>query len=99
MRVRPTGYRLRDSWLRSWIIEGSPDGEHWTEIDREAETDILNGNHQGWKEAAFTIKKPMKCRCLRLTQIGKNHSGHDVLAFSRFELYGVIKLCSSKYIL
>jgi hypothetical protein len=40
MRVRLTGYRLASTLLKSWVIDGSLDGENWTEIDRQ--TDLLH---------------------------------------------------------
>jgi hypothetical protein len=31
MRVCPTHYTITAPWLKSWVVEGSLDGESWTE--------------------------------------------------------------------
>jgi hypothetical protein len=33
--VRPTRSTLKAWWLKLWVVEGSLDGESWTEIDRQ----------------------------------------------------------------
>jgi hypothetical protein len=33
IRVWPTHYTIRGYYLKSWVLEGSLDGENWTEID------------------------------------------------------------------
>jgi uncharacterized coiled-coil protein SlyX len=68
-RVRLTYYTLTAGRLKSWVIEGSLDGENWAEMDRQTHNDDFKrgGN------ASFAVSKSMDCRFIRLTQIGKNH--------------------------
>jgi hypothetical protein len=35
MRVRPTHYTIKAIYLKSWVVEGSLDGESWAEIDQQ----------------------------------------------------------------
>jgi hypothetical protein len=39
MRVRLTHYTIWTSYLNSWVVEGSLDGESWTVIDRKTNQD------------------------------------------------------------
>jgi hypothetical protein len=70
MRVRPTHYTLKGAWLKSWVVEGSVDGESWTEIDRQ--TDRWDFS-EGWATASFTVPKPGEFRFVRLTQTDTRH--------------------------
>jgi hypothetical protein len=38
LRIGPTYYTIVNGMMRSWVIEGSVDGEKWTEMDRQTET-------------------------------------------------------------
>jgi chaperonin cofactor prefoldin len=85
MRVRPTHYTIKNSSLNSWVIEGSLDGENWTEIDRQTK------NSQLMKEpftASFAVSKSEECRFIRLTQTDKNQHGRCDLAIRIFEFFG-----------
>jgi hypothetical protein len=63
MRVRPTHYTIWAAWLKSWVVEGSLDGESWTEIDRQT-------NNQDF---SFAVSNPAGCRFIRLTQTDGPH--------------------------
>jgi hypothetical protein len=78
MRVRLAHYTIRTGWLKSWVVEGSLDGENWTEIDRKTDNQDLKyaGNN---KAVSFTVSKPVESRFIRLTQTGKDHNGNDYL--------------------
>jgi hypothetical protein len=39
MRVRPIHYTIRAAVLKSWVVEGSLDGESWTELDRQTDNE------------------------------------------------------------
>jgi archaellum component FlaC len=41
IRVRPTHYTITGYSLKSWVVEGSLDGECWTEMDRQTDTEEL----------------------------------------------------------
>jgi hypothetical protein len=90
MRVRPTHYSIRSGrWanLKSWVVVGSLDGEHWNEIDRRLENEELN---EYCVVRPFPVSKPIDCRFVKLTQLGKNHGGFDYLVLSFFELFGAL---------
>jgi hypothetical protein len=94
MRVEATHYTIRSShWEeksihpQSWIIEGSMDGKKWMELDRRTKSNHLNGSSL---VASFTMAKVVEARFIRLSQIGKNHSESDVLAFAAFEIFGLL---------
>jgi hypothetical protein len=88
MRVRPTHYTIRTFGLKSWVVEGSLDGEAWTEIDRE--TDNVDFNRWG-KTTSFAVSNSAECRFIRLTQTGKGHDGYDILSIRAFEVFGTLR--------
>jgi hypothetical protein len=76
MRIRPTHYTMMATSPKSWVVEGSLDGTHWTEIDRQTD----NKDFEKFREmASFPISRPVECRFIRLSQTGKNHQGKDCL--------------------
>lgn len=96
MKVSVTKYVLQSPkitvnkyfFLRSWVIEVSYDGDLWDEIDRQENTDVLNGSE---KVAVFTAKphdEPIQY--VRLRQIGPNHyaANNKKLTLGRIEIYG-----------
>jgi hypothetical protein len=68
---------------RSWVLEGSPNGENWTEIDRRTNLPDLNGPQN---IGTFTISRPAEWRFVRLTQTQPNHAKNNVFAFLYFDL-------------
>jgi hypothetical protein len=84
MRVQPTHYTIGAGLLKSWVVEGSLDGERWTEIDRKRD----NEDFKKWNTASFTVSKPAEWRFIRLTQTDKNHSGDNVLRLCAVEFFG-----------
>jgi hypothetical protein len=86
-RVRPTGYEVYTKFLRSWVIEGSLDGENWTELDRQ--TNNMDCKEQ-WTYASFPISDPVECRFVRLTQTGTNHAGANWLNVGDIEVFGTL---------
>jgi hypothetical protein len=87
MRVRPTHYTIESYCLKSWVVEGSLDGENWTEIDRRTDNNdfraVLN-------RASFAVEDSAECRFIRLTQTGKNHFGNEFLLIWAFEFFGTL---------
>jgi hypothetical protein len=86
MRVCPTHYTIRAGYLKSWVFEGSVDGESWTEIDRKTN----NRDFKSWNSAPFTVSTPAECRFIRLTQTDKNRNGDHILWLSRVEFFGIL---------
>jgi hypothetical protein len=87
MRVRPTHYTIQALYLKSWVVEGSLDGENWKEIDRQTD------NHDFMDEygtASFTVLKPVESRFIRLTQTDTRHYGGDQLELAAVEFFGTL---------
>jgi hypothetical protein len=87
MRARPTHYAIRGEALKSWIVEGSLDGENWTKIDRQTDNQDFK---EHWNTVSFTVSKPVKSRFIRLTQTDKRHDGIDYLFLLAVEFFGTL---------
>jgi hypothetical protein len=89
--IRPTHYTIRsskDNYPKSWVFEGSTNGEDWTKLDQKKNDSHLK---EDFAVHTFEVKSPFECRFLRLTQTGKNHSDSHVLAFSSLEIFGGLR--------
>jgi hypothetical protein len=93
LRIVPSHYSLRSFTSRtnnhpkSWVIEVSDTGDPnaWTVVDAQDNSPSLNGADL---IASFPILCPRSCRFIRIRQTGPNHSGHNYLLFSAFEIFG-----------
>jgi hypothetical protein len=94
-RIKPTHYSIRSRhdgnddnvYLRSWVIEGSIDGQTWRQLDRrEDDFTLKSGN----KIQVFEVHLSTDCRLVRLHQTGPNHYSRpdNCLVVSGFELFG-----------
>lgn len=94
--VTPTSYSIRSYWnsngpggchLKSWVLEGSKDGESWTVLDQRENNSELNDKNV---TRNFTISSNLgECfRFIRLRQTGKSHEGKNYIMISSFELFG-----------
>jgi hypothetical protein len=83
-RVIAIRYSIRSELLRSWILEGSDDGNRWRQIDVQYNCQDLEGG----KSRLFEIEKPKDWKLIRLRQIGMNLQNSNVLEFRGFEIYG-----------
>jgi hypothetical protein len=70
MRVSPIHYTIRSAYLKSWVLEGSLDGNSWTELSRQTDNDKFR---EGWKTASFAAPDAPESRFIRLTQTDKNY--------------------------
>jgi hypothetical protein len=89
--VRPTHYTIQSAGcyqLKSWLIEGSMDGESWTELDRRKNDSHLKAN---FAIHSFDVKSLLECRFLRLTQTGKNDDDTNNLSFCSLEIFGSLR--------
>jgi hypothetical protein len=95
-RVNLSHYTIRsryngsenDFYLRSWVIEGSVDGNTWTEIDRREDDHSLNFKNPVRLFAVDSVSGEF--RHVRLRQTGPNQyssSDHRII-ISGFELFG-----------
>jgi hypothetical protein len=87
-RVLLTHYTIRCWLLKSWIVEGSGDGDRWTEIDRRTDTLDFKGNTR--QTASFAVSKPIECRFIRLTTTDKRHDGNLRLVLAAVEFFGTL---------
>jgi hypothetical protein len=88
VRIEPTHYTIwSDSGLQSWAVEGSDDGDSWTEIDRRENNSDLNGE---WALKTFAISQSESFERIRLRQTGPNHDGDNYLQFSAFKVFGAV---------
>ncbi|CAB3409028.1 unnamed protein product [Caenorhabditis bovis] len=96
VHVIPTAYSLRHargygrSALRSWMIQGSKDKTVWELIHAHKDDQSLGepGSTATWH---FADENRPAYRYIRLSQNGKNASGHTYyISLSGFEIYGEI---------
>jgi hypothetical protein len=94
MRINLTHYSIRTrrdanaNHIRSWILEGSIDGQSWIEFDhRENDTSL---NSQG-AIVTFGISSSPDCRYIRVRQLGKSSSGDDHLVMNAMEFFGKVR--------
>jgi hypothetical protein len=85
-RVRLTQYTIKGPNLRSWVLEGSLDGEIWTEIDRQ--TDYVDFARAPM--ASFASASVAEFRFIRITQTDRRHDGHDFLSLRAVEFFGTL---------
>jgi hypothetical protein len=92
MRVRLTHYTIWTCQLKSWAVEGSLDGESWTEIDRQTCNRDFRSNVWESKRDSFAVSNPPECRFIWLTQTDKNHwtPPDDQLGLAAVEFFGTL---------
>jgi hypothetical protein len=90
--VVPKAYSLTSARTRgwheliNWVVEGSNDGENWTELDRHEQSKDLLGPRT---TATFQIDGNKEAfNFIQLRQIGKNATGYDYLSLEAFEIFG-----------
>jgi hypothetical protein len=90
--IAPTHYTIRTNnrgpggpHMKSWLVETSEDGESWREVDREENSNQLNGP---FFTGTFAIAGGGDCRFIRLVNISRNHIGNDILFIAAWEIFG-----------
>jgi hypothetical protein len=89
IRVRLTHIALRREGLKSWVIDSSLDGENWTEIDRQTNSQNSKGEENPYI-SSFAVSKSIECCFIRLGHTGENHYGGNILALWAFEVFGTL---------
>jgi hypothetical protein len=84
LRVRPTHYTIL-AYLKYWIVEGSIDGEHWREIDRQTEIDV-----NGVRSTSVAVSDDSQFRFIRFTQLRQNVRWNNLLPIDGFEVFGTL---------
>ena len=86
--LKTYNYVAGGNHLRSWVIEGSSNGNDWLELDRRHGLNDLNDRY---KVKNFSCKNPGAFRYIRLKQIGKSHCDSYNLALTNIEFFGILK--------
>jgi hypothetical protein len=95
MKVVVTHYSIRSRFnglnnnLKSWVIEVSLDGEHWTVADRRNDQTGLCAQNV---VRSFPVSKQSVGPYVRLCQNGPNNAGSFDTMISGFELFGGLML-------
>jgi hypothetical protein len=84
MRVHLTDYTFGKSALLSWVVEGSVDGETWTEMDRRP-----GKTGPRSRLGPFAVSNPVEGRFIRLTQ-ERNDIGDYDLILGAVEFFGTL---------
>ncbi|KAK8894966.1 hypothetical protein M9Y10_023408 [Tritrichomonas musculus] len=95
LRIKPSAYSLRSAHfmpcvvehLKSWVLEGSSDAKNWSELDRQKNTQDLNGD---FKFKTWQCKELDSFRYIRLRQTSKNHHNSHFLFLNNIELFGTL---------
>jgi hypothetical protein len=88
MQITPTHYTLlpSDLWRpKSWIVEGSLDGESWTELDR-----YVDFPDSGHRIGTFAVTNSAPCRFVRLTQLSRDHGRKHCISIVAVEFFGTL---------
>jgi hypothetical protein len=78
-------YDFKNSFLCSWVVEGSDDGSRWTVLDERTNNTEADSRNP---IITFPVTRHRKCRFIRLRQTGKNANHSHFLALFGFELFG-----------
>lgn len=71
--------------LRNWIIETSDNCTDWMIVDKQCNSDILNGPG---RIGTFKVEHNVFSRYVRLRQTGPNWKNEDVMILKSIEFYG-----------
>eukprot|EP01083_Nonionella_stella_P224105 798025_1 len=92
--VDASHYTLRhySSWdteaLRTWVLEGSNDGQQWDLVRSHVKDKGLSG--KGKTKTWALDSRGKRYQMWRIRQTGVNSNNHKYLSLSGFELYGVL---------
>jgi hypothetical protein len=95
-RVALTHYSIRScdngtgpNWVnpQNWCLEGSQDGQSWTELNRQQNNRELDPRS---KVSTFPVNVSGTFRMIRLRQTGVNCNGYLSFVFSRIEFFGTL---------
>jgi hypothetical protein len=71
--------------MKSWVLEGSKEGDSWIEFDHQNGRGDLN---RRFAVATFSVGRSESVGLLRLRQTGPNHNKSNYLQFAEFEIFG-----------
>jgi hypothetical protein len=88
VRVRLSQYTVVCCTLKSWVVEGSLDGESWTEIDRRTDTKVFQRKPFKPDTGSFAVANIMQCRLIRLTSTVQDP--FDFMSLHAVEFFGTL---------
>jgi hypothetical protein len=91
LRVRLTNYTVWSADLKSWAIQGSVDGENWTEIDRQTDSQAFKSRSRrsDGRMASFAVTRSAEFRFVRLTQ-SESHKRTGGLVLHAVAFFGTL---------
>jgi hypothetical protein len=81
--------------LVEWVVQGSMDGDSWTDLDRRKTQDLNNNFVTKIYSCDTSFSEAHFYRYIRLLQTGKDSSGYDYLMLANFECFGSMANISS----
>lgn len=94
-RIIPSNYSIRSNsnesnslHLKNWVIEGSVDGEVWTQIDEQINCNSLNGRYYVHTFPLKQSQLEQEFKYIRIRQTGFNWSNNQYLELCSVEFYG-----------
>ena len=93
----PTHYTLKtfnyepgNNHIKSWVFEGSLNGNDWEIVDERTNNSDLNGNGFIFTFDCRQMKKQYKS--VRIRHTGKTHNDKDFLVITNIEFFGILKI-------
>jgi hypothetical protein len=90
IRTHPRCEMIGRHHPRSWVFEGSSDGQTWIILGGEQDNPSLDRSDIC---RSFPVVDQVMVRAIRLRQTGANHGGDYCLALSALEIFGCVIEC------
>jgi hypothetical protein len=93
-RISPTFYTLQSRDLleghhmKSWVLQGSVDGESWVLLDEHEDSTDFHG--KAFATVTYLVETTEEFRILRVAQMGVTTYGTHYLQMSAFEVFGTL---------
>ena len=94
MTVALTNYTLKTydaaigcHHFKSWVVEGSNNGEEWIELDRRENNYDLN---KSFATKIFQCSTVKQCRWIKIRMTGPDHAGYDSIKINAVEFFGTL---------
>jgi hypothetical protein len=76
--------------IKSWVVEGSLDGQNWTLIDRRTDNRDFTAGRLAQGRTSFACSHQVEARYIRLTQTDRNHWNTHALEVFDVEFFGTL---------
>ena len=95
MSFKPTNYTLRTfncgpgySHIKTWVLEGSNDGNNWTLLDSQTNCNLMNNKRA---TIVFNCNSDTSYHKLRIKMTGRNHHNGTYMCLSGIDFFGTLK--------